>query len=56
MKKKKIPWLLNSIQGYYFEVTWNEIRKLKIELINPFTPTSDQDKISRYNINIISSR
>ena len=26
------------------------------ELINPFTPTSDQDRISPYNVNIISSR
>ena len=25
-------------------------------LFNPFTPTSDQDRISPYNINTISSR
>ena len=30
--------------------------KLKEVKLNPFTPTSDQDRISPYNINIISSR
>ena len=27
-----------------------------LQLINPFTPTSDQDRISPYNINTVSSR
>ena len=27
-----------------------------VQPINPFTPTSDQDRISPYNINTISSR
>ena len=26
------------------------------QIVNPFTPTSDQDRISPYNINTISSR
>ena len=30
--------------------------KLKEVKLNPFTPTNDQDRISPYNINIISSR
>ena len=30
--------------------------KLAILSHNPFTPTSDQDRISPYNINTISSR
>ena len=29
---------------------------LKDQILNPFTPTSDQDRISPYNINTISSR
>ena len=27
-----------------------------VYILNPFTPTSDQDRISPYNINTISSR
>ena len=30
--------------------------ELLIPILNPLTPTSDQDKISPYNINIISTR
>ena len=30
--------------------------EIKQNTINPFTPTSDQDRISPYNINTISSR
>ena len=26
------------------------------QIVNPFTPTSDQDRISPYNINTISSK
>ena len=29
---------------------------LRGQRVNPFTPTSDQDRISPYNINTISSR
>ena len=29
---------------------------LRGQRVNPFTPTSDQDRISLYNINTISSR
>ena len=32
------------------------ILSLTIPLINPFTPISDQDRISPYNINTISCR
>ena len=32
------------------------ILSLTIPLINPFTPISDQDRISPYNINTISRR
>ena len=28
----------------------------EVDVLNPFTPTSDQDRISPYNINTISSR
>ena len=31
-------------------------REVKKFSLNPFTPTSDQDRISPYNINTISSR
>ena len=30
--------------------------ELRTRCINPFTPTSDQDRLSPYNINTISSR
>ena len=41
--------VLHQMQEKYF-------RMVKQSLINPFTPTSDQERISPYNINTISSR
>ena len=38
-----------------FEPNWKKKKKAK-GFINPFIPTSDQDRISPYNINTISSR
>ena len=43
--KKKI-----SNKGLLFNSTQTSFE------LNPFTPTSDQDRISHYNINTISSR
>ena len=36
----------------YSTLAWN----VDIIMVNPLTPTSDQDRISPYNINTISSR
>ena len=35
---------------------YKNLEALDGEFINPFTPTSDQERISPYNINTISSR
>ena len=34
----------------------NQLSESMNELINPFTPMSDQDRISPFNINAISTR
>ena len=40
----------------YFFLVGQHCEKLKPWTFNPLTPTSDQDRISPYNINSISSR
>ena len=61
MAKKKVAYWK---EGHLFEggsdyslilVELKEIKLKEIKL-NPFTPTSDQDRISPYNINTISGR
>ena len=43
-----------NLQGNVYKL--EEIINSQILGVNPFTPTNDQDRISPYNINTISSR
>ena len=62
LPRSTIQWLNQSLildLLVHYTVTSNLciiILSLTIPLINPFTPISDQDRISPYNINTISCR
>ena len=45
-----------AIMKTFFTPSFNRISLPCSSTLNPFTPTSDQDRISPYNINTISSR
>ena len=46
------------LQTNITRTVWQTVKRIINEIlgVNPFTPTSDQDRISPYNINTISSR
>ena len=48
----RVSWIYIEYLNTY---VWDELSSFFSQL-NPFTPTSDQDRISPYNINTISSR
>ena len=54
-KKKNNGKKVNRRQRLWRQGNWKVIRKLKT-CISLLTPMSDQDRISPYNINTISSR
>ena len=56
---KEWPWLLSrgdSFEGWKLAVKGKQILDFDNWPLNPLNPTSDQDRISPYNINTISTR
>ena len=59
MERFNSPHFFKDIFLYFFiklKIYYPSYSINKIECANPLTPTSDQDTISPYNINTISSR
>ena len=46
----------NFFLGWHYKNKYKGDKNKEKILVNPLTPMSDQDRISPYNINIISTR
>ena len=56
---KEWPWLLSrgdGFEGWKLAIKGKQILDFDNWPLNPLSPTSDQDRISPYNINTISTR
>ena len=49
-------WQKESLRNMYFVRLVTNVRQKKLSSLNSLTPMSDQDRISPYNINTISTR